>query len=260
MAALAWSPAQYARHAGPRLRPAQDLLARVGLADAGVVVDLGCGAGVVFPALRARFPTARLIGVDRSAAMLAEAAAADADAELVETDAATWRPDRPVDLIYSNAALQWVPGHARLVPDLLGHCGTLAVQMPDNLASPSQQLILELARESPRRERLSGLQFGEHVLRPADYLALLTVAGAEVDLGETTYHQQLAGIDPVLDWLRGTTLLRVHALLGGADSEATLAFERLLAERLRRAYPPTAEGVTGFPFRRLFFVATRTGT
>ena len=77
------------------------------------VVDLGCGAGVVFPALRARFPNARLTGVDQSAAMLAKAAQADAAAMLVEADAAVWRPDRPVDLIYSNALLQWVPAPCR---------------------------------------------------------------------------------------------------------------------------------------------------
>jgi trans-aconitate 2-methyltransferase len=147
MTSLTWSPAQYARHAGPRLRPAHDLLARVELADASTVVDLGCGTGVVFPALRARFPRARLIGVDRSADMLAKAAEADAEVELVEADAALWRPERPVDLIYSNAALHWLAEHERLVPDLLGRCRVLAVQMPNNSASPSQQLILQLAGE-----------------------------------------------------------------------------------------------------------------
>src|SRR5690348_3185829 len=99
MASMIWSPAQYARHAGPRLRPAHDLLAKVDLADAAAVVDLGCGAGVVFPALRARFPNAQLTGVDQSPAMLAKAAQADAAALLVEADAAAWRPDQPVDLI-----------------------------------------------------------------------------------------------------------------------------------------------------------------
>ena len=116
MTALAWSPVQYARHAGPRLRPAHDLLARVELADAARAVDLGCGAGVVFPALRARFPRARLIGVDLRRPCSPKAAAADPEAELIEADAAVWRPERRVDLIYSNAALQWVPGHAQLVP------------------------------------------------------------------------------------------------------------------------------------------------
>lgn len=257
MASMTWSPAQYARHAGPRLRPAHDLLAKVDLADATSVVDLGCGAGVVFPALRARFPNTRLTGVDQSAAMLAKAAQADARAMLVEADAAVWRPDRPVDLIYSNALLQWVPAHAELMPALLDCCRTLALQMPANFGSPSQQLIVELAKEAPWRDHLVGLQFGENVLPASSYIAIMKAAGATVDLWETTYHQQLAGADPVLDWLRGTTLLRVHAALGGADSEATLEFERRLAILLRAAYPADADGITIFPFKRLFFVASR---
>ncbi len=256
MAALTWSPTQYAHHAGPRLRPALDLLARVELADVATIVDLGCGTGVVFPALRARFPEARLIGVDQSPSMLAKAAEVDPAAVLVEADAATWRPAQPVDLMFSNAVLQWVGDHARLLPELLRSCRTLAVQMPDNVASPSQQLILELAQSPAWRTRLAGLRFGEHVLRPADYHALLTAAGATIDLWETTYHQRLTGVDPVLEWLRGTTLLRVHALLGGADSPATREFEQALAERLRAAYPTDAAGITVFPFRRLFVVAS----
>src|SRR3954469_9457845 len=96
---LVWSPENYARHAGARLRPAHDLLARVPLDRANRIVDLGCGAGGLFPALGARFPRARLVGVDRSPAMLASAAAGVGDVELIEADAATWRPPEPVDLI-----------------------------------------------------------------------------------------------------------------------------------------------------------------
>ena len=257
MASMTWSPEQYARHAGPRLQPALDLLARVDLADADAVVDLGCGAGVVFPALRARFPNARLTGVDQSAAMLAKAAQADAKAMLIEADATVWRPDRPVDLIYSNALLQWVPGHAALMPALLDCCRTLAVQVPANFSSPSQQLIVELGRAAQWRDRLDGLQFGENVLPASSYIAILKAAGAKVDLWETTYHQQLSGADPVLDWLRGTTLLRVHAALGGANSAATLEFEQQLAVFLRAAYPADADGITIFPFKRQFLVASR---
>jgi trans-aconitate 2-methyltransferase len=95
------------------------------------------------------------------------------------------------------------------------------------------------------------------VLEPRDYQVMLAAAGARVDLWETTYYQLLTGANPMVDWLRGTTLLRVHALLGGAASEATQAFERTLAERLREAYPADLAGVTVFPFKRLFFVAAR---
>jgi trans-aconitate 2-methyltransferase len=252
-----WSPERYARHAAPRLRPALDLLARVPLETAGTVVDLGCGAGALFPALRARFPAARLVGLDLSPAMLAKARDTDPEAELLEADASTWRPLHPVDLIIANAALHWVPNHERLLPELLARCRVLAVQVPANFTARSHRAIDELASGPPWRERLAGVELGRHVLSPAAYHAILSGTGAAVDLWETIYHHELGGPDPVLDWLRGTTLLPVHTALGGAATADAQAFERALGERLAASYPADESGVTLFPFRRLFFVAGR---
>jgi trans-aconitate 2-methyltransferase len=246
---LPWSPETYHRHAGPRLRPALDLLARVPLdrAAARRVVDLGCGGGALFPALRARFPDARLVGVDLSPAMLAKARENDPAVELVEADAAAWRPAEPVDLIVANASLHWLPDHERLMPDLLRRCRVLAVQVPDNFAEPSHRLVRELLAE-----RSADAALGDHVLPAARYRALSRAVGAGTDIWQTTYFHELTGPDPVLEWLRGTTLLPVAAALG-PDMPG---FEAELGARLRAAYPPSADGTTLFPFRRLFLVAT----
>lgn len=250
----AWSPEQYRRHAGPRLRPALDLLARVELGTAATVVDLGCGAGALLPALHARFPQASITGVDSSAAMLAQAAEVDPSVTLIQADAATRRPKEPVDLIVANALLHWLGDHERLVPALKRCCRVLAAQIPANFAAPSHRLIRELMVEPPWAERLRHVKLGDELLSPERYHALLTAAGAKVDLWLTTYYQLLEGPTPVLDWLRGTTLLPIHAALGSAHSEATAAFERELGERLAAAYPSNPDG-TLFPFRRVFFVA-----
>lgn len=254
--AIVWSPEQYGRHADARLRPALDLLARVPLADARSLVDLGCGTGVLFPALRARFPAATLTGVDLSPEMLAKAAKADPAATLVEADAALWRPVEPVDLILANASLHWVPDHERLLPALARCCRVLAVQMPENFAAPSHRLVQELAAEPPWAEALAGVQLGRNLLPAARYHALLRAEGAAVDLWQTVYYQEMSGAAPVLDWLKGTTLLPIQAALG-AGSAAMAAFERELGARLALAYPPDAAGRTLFPFQRLFMVAQR---
>ena len=254
---IVWSPEQYGRHADARLRPALDLLARVPLVQAGTVVDLGCGAGALFPALRARFPEAALTGVDLSPAMLAKAAKLDQGAILIEADAATWRPAEPVDLILANASLHWVPDHERLLPALLRCCRVLAVQVPENFAAPSHRLVHELATQAPWAEALADVpMLGRHLLPAARYHALLRAESAAVDLWQTVYHQELSGPAPVLDWLKGTTLLPIQAALG-ADSEAMAAFERQLGARLALAYPADAAGRTLFPFQRLFLVASR---
>ena len=163
--------------------------------------------------------------------MLDRARAADATAELVEADAARWRPQAPVDLILANASLQWLGGHERLLPDLLRHCRVLPVQVPDNFNAPSHRLLRETMASGPWAGQLAEIAMGDRILQPERYLAVLRAAGATVDLWRTTYFQQLAGADAVLDWLRGTALLPVQAALGGA--EASAGFERALGERLR---------------------------
>ena len=70
----------------------------------------------------------------------------------VAGDLATPPVDGPVDLIFSNAALHWVPDHAEVLARwaaLLGPHGELAVQVPANLDHPSHRIISELATEAP---------------------------------------------------------------------------------------------------------------
>ena len=103
------------------------------------VYDLGAGAGNVTRLIAARWPAARIVGVDSSAEMLAKAAAENPGIEWQEADLATWRPDRPAEIIYSNAALHWLDGHDRLFRGLfaaLAPKGVLAVQIPRAFVAP----------------------------------------------------------------------------------------------------------------------------
>src|SRR5216683_8058433 len=109
---MAWDPAQYLKFAGPRLRPALDLLQRIDCEAPSRVYDLGAGAGNVTRLIAARWPEARIVGVDSSAEMLAKAAAENPGIEWQQADLAAWRPQEPADVIYSNAALHWIEDHA----------------------------------------------------------------------------------------------------------------------------------------------------
>ena len=142
---MAWDPTQYLKFADHRLRPAIDLLNRIDVAEPGEVVDLGAGAGNVTRLIKMRWPTARVTGVDTSPEMLAKAAAAAPEITWVLADLGRWRPERPVDVIYSNAALHWLEGHDTLFPALLSSLapgGVLAVQMPRNFSAPSHTSML----------------------------------------------------------------------------------------------------------------------
>ena len=149
---LDWNPALYRRFEDERTRPAAELLARVPLTGAARVVDLGCGPGNSTELLVQRFAGAAVVGTDNSEAMLASARERLPQARFELSDIATWQPELPPDLIYANAALQWVPDHEALIPRLfaaLAPGGVLAIQMPDNRQEPTHRLMREVAAEAP---------------------------------------------------------------------------------------------------------------
>jgi trans-aconitate 2-methyltransferase len=254
---MAWDPGQYLKFAGPRLRPAIDLLNRVALDAPDTVFDLGAGAGNVTRLLVERWPGAQVTGVDSSQPMLDQAAAAVPGAAWVRAELEQWQPDRPAALLYSNAALQWLDGHAALFPRLMGLLapgGVLAVQMPRNFAAPSHTLITEAARSGPWRDRLAPLLRPAPTAEPGVYYDLLAPHAATLDIWETEYVQPLRGDNPVKEWTKGTWL---KPLLDALDEPERGGFEDAYGALVRAAYPPRPDGVTLFPFRRLFLVATR---
>jgi len=254
-----WSPADYARFRDARRRPFFELLARVDAATPLNVADLGCGTGELTRELLRRWPTARVDGVDSSAQMLAEAQAHALEGRLVFTraDLASWAPPAPLDVLVSNAALHWVPGHRALLERLVGMLapgGTLAFQVPANFEAPSHRLVEGLRASVRFGPWLAGVQ-GGHVEPLGWYVAQLGEWGLEVDAWETTYLHLLPGPDAVLEWLRGTTLRPILAALPPAEAGVFLTTLRPL---LREAYPPAGQA-TPFPFSRRFVVARRPG-
>jgi trans-aconitate 2-methyltransferase len=256
-----WDPVQYGVFADERARPFVDLLARVRAEQPGYVVDLGCGDGALTATLLYRWPGASVLGVDSSPAMLDRTAARAVHGRLsfrlgtIEE----WRPDRPVDVLVSNAALHWVPEHPPLLRRLIASVaanGWLAIQMPGNFDSPTHTELAAMCRSSRWRDRLgAGGWRSPPVLEPTAYLNLLAGSSHVIDVWETTYLHVLQGADPVLDWVRGTALRpALAALAGDPAAEADLLAE--YGARLRAAYPPAPHG-TVLPFRRIFVVAQR---
>jgi trans-aconitate 2-methyltransferase len=251
-----WDPAQYLKFSQPRLRPALELLARVQLDAPAVVYDLGCGTGALTGIMAERWPGAAVTGVDESADMLERAGSAS-NVRWLHQDIATWSPQGAADLIFSNAALHWLPDHETLLRRLIGFlapAGVLAVQMPRNFSAPSHLAIAEAAREGRWRARLEPLLRESPVAEPRWYLDLLSSLGVRVDLWQTEYFQILSGENPVKEWTKGTWLQPLLAAL--AEPERT-EFEAAYARRVARAYPPRADGTTVLPFLRLFFIASR---
>jgi trans-aconitate 2-methyltransferase len=247
-----WDPETYLAFGDHRARPFHDLLARVNARDPVLVVDLGCGPGTLTRLLAKRWPMASVMALDSSPEMVQAARERGIHAELC--DLRQWSPPAGTGLIVCNAVLQWVPQHAELLRKWMRQLpsgGWLALQVPGNFSAPSHAETARLAAE-PRWRDLLDLRGTPPVLEPAGYAAVLGPSAVELDVWETTYLHRLTGRDPVLEWITGTALRPVRAALSAAD---WAAFRQELAPRLRAAYPAGADGVTWFPFRRIFAVA-----
>ncbi len=258
MSAHTWDPERYLTYADERGRPFADLLARVAAPEVARVVDLGCGPGNLTAWLAQRWPDAEVVGLDSSPEMIDSARRDGPRGVRFEVaDLRTWQAARPVDVLVSNATLQWVPGHLELLPRLVAQVapgGWFAFQVPGNFDEPSHALLHELAGDPRFREYADGVArpdaFGSRV-----YLEALLGLGCRVDAWETTYLHQLEGTDPVFTWISGTG---ARPLLQTLPEGLRAEFEAEYKQALREAYPAGPHG-TVLPFRRVFAVARTPG-
>ncbi|BBY27637.1 trans-aconitate 2-methyltransferase [Mycolicibacterium sediminis] len=250
-----WNPDVYLAFADHRGRPFFDLLSRVGAQSPRRVVDLGCGPGNLTVTLAERWPDAVIEAVDSSAEMVEAARARGLDAKL--SGIADWSPKPDTDVVVSNAALQWVPGHADMLvrwAGLLDPGAWIAMQVPGNFDAPSHEAVRTVARSDEFADALADMPFREAdvVAAPTGYAELLADAGCVVDAWETIYVHQLTGDTPVLDWITGTALTQVRSRL---DDDAWERYRQAIIPLLAQAYPMRRDGTTYFPFRRVFVVA-----
>lgn len=257
-----WDPKQYNRFSDERSRAFYELMNRVGATEPASVADIGCGPGELTAELARRWPLAEVVGVDNSPEMIAAArrlpdvshGAASLRFEVL--DASAWHPTAPVDVIASNALLQWIPGHEELLikwVSYLAEGGWLAFQVPANHDQVAHSLLHEQTGSVKWRDRLGDVLFSRQTGDPGSYLELLAKEGCVVDAWETTYMQLLSGENPVLEWFKGTALRPVLAAL---DEEARAEFLAEYGPKLLSAYPAASYG-TLFRFRRVFVVARK---
>ncbi len=251
-----WDPDRYLWYAGERGRPFVELLGRVGALHPETIVDLGCGPGNLTVLLAQRWPEARVVGIDSSPAMI-ERAQADygQQASFSVDDLRDWTPDEPVDVLVSNATLQWVPRHLGLLPGLVATVapgGWFAFSVPGNFTEPTHTLRRDLAAE-PAYAAYTNSVATPDAHGPDTYLRALAELDCEVDAWETTYLHVLRGPDPVFEWVSGTAS---GPTLQALPEPLRTTFSEELKHRLRQAYPPGPHG-TVLAFRRVFVVARR---
>jgi trans-aconitate 2-methyltransferase len=251
-----WKPEQYARFAAERAQPFHDLLDLVRPVPGGRVVDLGCGSGELTAELHRRLQAGQTLGLDSSLAMLERASPLAGDGlrfelgDIAEFGGGGW------DVVFSNAALQWLPDHEALFGRLVGALaagGQLAVQMPANFDHPSHVVADELAGEEPFRSELGGWRNMAPVRPPEWYALLLDRLGLdEQHVRLQVYLHHLADREQVVEWVRGT-LLTAYAKRLPAE-----LFERFLDRYRERLLPRLDDGRPyRYPFKRVLLWARR---
>jgi trans-aconitate 2-methyltransferase len=250
---MAWDPLRYLSFSDERGRAFAELLARVGAEEPARVVDLGSGPGNFTALLAERWPNAHVTGIDSSPTMVEFAVRETPNIDFELGNVHTWQPAEPVDVLISNAALQWVPDHLNQLQRLVhtvSSGGWLAFQVPGNFDEPSHVIRADLAEQDPYAPYLAGAA-KPSAHDAATYLRVLTELGCSVDAWESTYLHVLHGQDPVFNWVAATS---ARPTLEALPPDLREWFEAEFKERLKLAYP-AHDGSVVLPFRRVFVVA-----
>ncbi len=252
---MTWNPETYNKFEKERFQPFADLIKLINIRNHLNVIDLGCGTGALTADLRRLLPGSNVIGIDTSPQMIAKAKALETDNLRFELDDienvnGNW------DLIFSNAALHWIPQHEDLIPRLLqmlNPYGQLVVQTPSNHRNPVHHMIINLADKIPYSEALNGWYQEFHMLPIDEYADLLyAYGGREITIFDKGYCHELSNAEAILDWVLGTTLVPYMKRL---PEKLKPEFKKELLDLIKQRWQRSP---VLFLFRRILFSVTMT--
>ena len=119
---MSWDSKQYLKFQRERTQPSIDLADRLAAQSPAAVIDIGCGPGNSTAILKKHYPNAAVTGADNSENMVAAAREKYPDIEFILCDASKDlnKLNRKFDIVFSNACIQWVPEHPKLLREMAG--------------------------------------------------------------------------------------------------------------------------------------------
>lgn len=253
-----WSAAQYSKFKKERTIPAVDLANAINNENIKTVLDIGCGIGNSTAVLAKKFPNAEITGADNSDDMLASARKENPDIEFIKLDAENEIDSlkKRYDLVFSNACIQWIPNHRKLIKDLfslLNDGGFLAVQIPQKSKHPVHNIIKSLAKSEKLKNKLHVERMYNN-LTENEYYDILSELTDNFRIWETTYFHSMPSYESIAEWYKGTGLRPYLQQLSPEDQKDYLDD---FIKCLKDTYPIQKNGEIIFRFPRLFFTVQK---
>lgn len=252
-----WNPIQYEKFIKDRTQPAVDLINRLEGLNPVSILDLGCGPGNSTKILKDKFPNVKVIGADNSDEMLDKAKELYPDIEFINLDANGdfHELSEKFDIFFSNACIQWLPNHRKLLPKLmtlLKPNGILAIQIPMQREHPVHIIINELVNTAKWNDKLTPRQYNN--LTTEEYFDVLSDISNNFEMWETTYCHRMPSYESIIEWYKGTGLRPYLEQLSKNDADE---FVNDVYNKLKQCYKFQKNGEILFRFPRLFFIARK---
>lgn len=253
-----WNAQLYLKFKKERTQPSIDLINRLNFQNPKKVIDIGCGPGNSTALLKKHYPDAYILGVDSSPNMIEKAVKECPDIDFMLFDASKDFDmlDRDFDIVFSNACIQWVPDHKRLLTDMmsiLNPGGIMAVQVPNQVEMSINSVISEVTKSDKWKSKFrSERKF--HNLAEEEYFDLLYEISSDFSMWKTIYFHRLPSQESIVEWYKSTGLRPYLEVLN--DDEKS-DFEKDILQKVKEHYPICAGGEVIFRFYRLFFIAKR---
>ena len=251
-----WNPKLYLNFKKERKQPSIDLVNRIELEHPQRIIDLGCGPGNSAQVIRNRWPTADITGLDSSSEMIAKARK-EYPAQNWEMGSITeWSDSAGYDLVFSNAALQWIPDHPKLIPHILQQIkpgGAFALQIPTHYNMHPLALAMKIAKQPEWHAIWGEFQHPLHVEKPENYYNILEPHTQYIEMWSTQYLHILDSQEAILNGFRGTGM---RPFLQALDNEKQQQkFSDQLLNAIKVNYPLQKDSKVIYPFNRLFMIA-----
>ncbi|MGN0528506.1 MAG: methyltransferase domain-containing protein [Eubacterium sp.] len=253
-----WNAELYSKFLKDRTQPSIDLANRITLDNPQSIIDIGCGPGNSTRVLKDKFPNARVIGVDSSKDMIKTAKSNYNDIEFMLFDACKDfdKLNDKFDIVFSNACIQWIPNHEKLLADMMGILndgGMLAVQTPMNYKEPIH-IIIEKLVSSDKWKKYFPNPREFYNLKQEEYFDLLSNISSDFTIWETVYCHRMPSHESIMEWYRSTGLRPYLSALSGKKAKE---LEKDVFVEVQKEYPIQKNGEIIFRFPRFFFIATK---